>query len=439
MNGAILSLSPLNSSSRLNSSKREESPQEIYKNKIYDLAQFELTKLKLKDCQKISSKMAFKDIEIKVLNDLIGEERVFLELEQCDPSLKVSLLNTFKLASLHLPHLKTYVYEKETDYNLGYAITSGRQMYISADVIAKGSLKTVKEAVHVNKAIGVAKIVIRGSEDKILRALVDLQFNKFFYVANDIDIKRPTDFKELILTKAKSGLNKLVYFETRLRDGRYIQPDMLFHIANFVYGHANALSTVHEKGFVHCDGKIENVLFEGDLLSKVPIKSYLNDFDLCIPIGSLVKGTTPQNAPPEFIPYLYAEQSFDPKIQKENITVDYKQLSKKNIPANPSFDAYQLGISTLRLLFPNQMTNLNKKFGELSIEEKKAKISEFNDIVENEEGKHKDYKRLKQRLVSIADRLTEINSKERMTCRTAIKEIRFIIYSYCSSFPLESH
>lgn len=306
-------------------------------------------------------------------------------------------------AEFDFPH-----YEPKQVSLSSFFISTDNQVFISSEKIARGGYKKVSNAVHLNTLREFVKVVVRGQEKDILNMEHDLALNELFYKANPVFIKPPSRLEDRFITITKNGSNKIIVFEPKLKDGREMLSNNLFQIAHFILGYANSLETVHQQGYIFCDGKKSNALFSGNHYSEtVPISFFLNDFGLCVKQNELILNTTKKFAPPE-------------ALLLENEKVFFKPIQ-----ATVSFDCYQLGLTILNLMFP-EIVSKKVVFGLLSAVERHTYFMTFNainDTMPSTTEKEESEKKFHSKLIHIARKLTTKNPSKRPPLQFVIEHL----------------
>lgn len=198
-------------------------------------------------------------------------------------------------------------------------------------------------------------------------------------------------------------------YKTVFKGGK-VNPRGILKIAIHV---AKALSAFHNKGWVHCDVKPDNILFEEDAKGEI-IGGLLTDFGLEADIGKTLIGT-PMFLPPE-------------SIAEERGYFIYKGT------ADPSVDSFALGVSLVNLITGSD-AEMGNNLPPNPIPEKKKNLSLYfnapdarliqrdlmlkKNIINDNALLDKEEKRICNEILDICKKLMQVNTS-RISCTDAI-------------------
>lgn len=377
--------------------------------------------------QAIENAYAFSNKQEKELNNAlsslesaIGKEAV--EKLKKDPKFQdKKMQNTLIKASAAAQEITgANIYKKKSkelgDESYAFVINrkgDGVDITIKQNVIARGGFKKVNNALYLNKMKEVAVLSLKGQDREVLNfkwgpsTEFDKENDALMKLKDIPHIAPPYKFStKRNLESEIEGANKIKYVMLQKKmdgDGTKIfnkSPAQQMRVMQHI---ATALSGMHEKGFVHLDVKLENMLIKGDLKDATEdIEGYLSDFGTMTTQGAYTNGTG------EFMA---------PELKSRDQDRDGNTTGK--------VDSFSLGTSIFRLLYQKYDEKSEEYSGKFNDNEENLKrhLESLKDKIENSDSVSDEDREIQLKMLNVAAGLLEYDPNKRLSCEAAAKAL----------------
>lgn len=333
-----------------------------------------------------------------------------------DPAGRQKILTTLitigKLLASHHAEENLFIQENlfakdEKESTDSFILTPDKEIYIKGAPIGAGSYKEVSEAISLSSDEDLVMASMKTSEDRkeaqketeMIQTLHDLGIDNIVP-----PYKRPT-----LDASDKVGGPKLVAVQTRLSHvdkviQKVVEPNRKMKlIAQIGKDIATGLAGMHRAGYVHCDIKPDNILYDPG--NK---KAYINDFGSVIKVGDINGLGTPDYMPPETLRVIRVE--------------DELEFMTKYPRAKTEMDSFSLGVSLFDLITESSEFSNKKLFTEANSQD------EIETFIESKKTKLiDDSNRTGSQILDLCKNLIQLKPENRLSCEKVAIELDRIL------------
>jgi hypothetical protein len=334
---------------------------------------------------------------------------------------------------------KSPIYEKKSSQHYGFVVDDQGQVFIRTDVLGTGAYKKVLNALSLQDLEEYVHGAIKPRTSDFGKDLGELELQKEQTMLKNLkDVPGIVPAHKFSLkTGSSKGGYKYVFLQKKMAgDGSKLLNATPRKQLGAMRDVAKGLSGMHDKGYVHSDFKLVNMLVDKEG------NGYVTDFGLSTENGKY-KGTTPIYASPELV--------------NARATGMAANMHKA---CNSKLDSYAFGLSMFQLIAPqnfigsiiNAIPGLKdivvegllsapimlkltippsvQDFNKLSQNEMNKLIEDSKQAIQKDKSLSKEEKSLKLQMLEISKRLMAANPEERMSCKEAAEKLDRLAKQY---------